>query len=138
MATIARPCGDRRKRAENDALILDLLDQANRPLSAYDIADSLGRRGTRMVATQVYRTLARLIEHHRVVRVETLSAYVLRRSSANVCLICRCCHAIAFIDLPNIDRMIGKAAQVRHFELGDALVETQGQCDECRNANRPQ
>lgn len=130
-ATSSSRDSPRRRCSENDALILDLLTQANRPLSAYDIADDLGRRGTRMVANQVYRTLARLIEGHRVVRIETLNAYVLRRSQANVCLICKDCHTIAFVDLPGISQAIGRAAQGRYFDLVDTLIEAQGECDEC-------
>ncbi|MCT2399902.1 Fur family transcriptional regulator [Novosphingobium mangrovi (ex Huang et al. 2023)] len=127
--------GRRRCSAENDALVLDLLTQANRPLSAYDIADRLGGRGTHMVANQVYRTLARLIDRHRVLRIETLNAYVLRRSGANICLICKCCGAIAWVDLPCIDHVIGKAAQGRCFDLTDAPIEARGECDECRSAD---
>ena len=122
----------RRRCSENDELILDLLTQANRPLSAYDIADGLGRRGTRMVPNQVYRTLTRLIGRHDVVRIETLNAYVLRRSRANVCLICKRCHAIVFVDLPDLGRTLDRAAGGRRFALVDALIEAQGECEDCR------
>ncbi|MGE4323152.1 MAG: Fur family transcriptional regulator [Sphingobium sp.] len=131
-ASRASASGRRRSRYENDTLILDILARTNRPLSAYDIADRLGSRGTRMVANQVYRTLTRLIGQRTVVRIETLNAYSLRRSEAEFCLICRDCHAVAFVDLPGIGQAIGRAAHRRRFDLGDALIEAQGECDDCR------
>lgn len=126
--------GHRRSRSENDRLILDILSHSNRPLSAYDISDRIGGYGKRMVANQVYRILARLIEQRIVVRIETLNAYSLRRSEANSCLICTCCHAIVFVDLPDMEQMLGHAAQGLGFGLVDALIEAKGECDECRKA----
>lgn len=49
------------------------------PLSTYDFTNRLCRRRARMVANQVYRALACLIDRHRVLRIETFNADVLRR-----------------------------------------------------------
>ena len=73
----APPALCRRRCAENDALVLDILREANSPLSAYDIAHRASSKGSRMLPNQVYRTLARLIEQRSAVRIETLNAYIL-------------------------------------------------------------
>lgn len=130
-ARISAPTDSRRSRYGNDKLILDILAQSNRPLSAYDIADRVSLCGKRMVPNQAYRTLARLIEQRIVVRIETLNAYSLRRSDANACLICTCCHTIAFVDLPDVRQTLGRAARLSRFGLVDALIEAKGKCEEC-------
>jgi len=128
----ARPNVRRRRCAENDALVLGVMSEANGPLSAYDIADRAKVRGARLVPNQVYRTLARLIERKAVLRIETLNAYISRQSQANVCLICKDCHMVEFIDMPELQNTIVQAAPQCHFEAIDGLIEAQGQCFDCR------
>jgi len=129
------PALTRRRCAENDALILDVLREANGPLSAYDIADRVAAKGNRVVPTQVYRTLARLIQQQTVVRIETLNAYIVHQAAANICLVCRDCHMIEFVELPGIRRTIVEAAPTTHFEVLSGLIEAQGQCIDCRSAH---
>ena len=127
----------RRRCGENDALVLDVLREANGPLSAYDIADRAKAHGARLVPNQVYRTLARLIARHSALRIETLNAYISRQSQANVCLICKDCHMVEFIDMPDLRRSIIEAAPQCHFEAIERLIEAQGQCVECQTAIQP-
>ena len=122
----------RRCREENDALVLEVLNAANGPLSAYEIAHRASSNGQRIVPNQAYRTLARLIERQAVVRIETLSAYIARQSSANVCLICKDCHTVEFIDVPGIRRSMVDAAPRGQFAMIDGLVEANGQCLDCQ------
>lgn len=124
----------RRHCGENDALVLGTLRAANQPLSAYDIAERASSQGMRIVANQVYRTLARLMEQGTVVRIETLNAYIVRQSSANICLVCRDCHMVEFIELPGIRRTIVNSAPASHFQHLNGLVEAQGQCVDCGTA----
>lgn len=59
----------------NQQRVLETLQQANGPLSAYALLDRLRDRGF-SAPTQVYRALERLAEHDLVHRLETLNAYV--------------------------------------------------------------
>ena len=127
--------GKRRRCEENDALVLGILREANTPLSAYDIAERAGKSGAHIVANQVYRTLARLIERGAVLRIEMLNAYIVQQSRANICLVCRDCRMIEFVEMPGIRRSIVDAAPVRHFEVLNGLIEAQGQCIDCQTAH---
>jgi Fur family zinc uptake transcriptional regulator len=130
---IRAPTANRRRRCdENDTLVLDVLRQANRPLSAYDIAEQAGALGAHIVANQVYRTLARLIDMGSVLRIETLNAYIVQQSAANICLVCSDCHMIELVEMPGIRRAIVDAAPASHFKVLSGLIEAQGQCVDCR------
>ena len=51
----------RQRDHDNEALIPDLPHRAGAPQSAYDLAGQATARGVRVVATRIYRRLARLI-----------------------------------------------------------------------------
>lgn len=122
----------RRRCAENDALVLGILREANCPLSAYDISYRASLQGTRVVPNQVYRTLTRLIERQLVARIEALNAYTPHQSQGNVCLICTSCQAVQFIDMPGLRKTIVEAAPECRFEAISGLIEAQGQCVTCQ------
>lgn len=128
----ALAAGRRRTSADNDTLVLKILQEANGPLGAYDIACRASSTGDKIVPNQVYRTLSRLIEQQSVVRIETLNAYVTRQPRANVCLICSGCQMVEMVDMPNLRRSLVKAAPGGNFETVDGLIEAQGRCVDCR------
>ena len=123
----------RRRCGEIDSLVLEVLGEANGPLSAYEIAFRASSKGQRIVPNQAYRTLSRLIERKQVLRIETLNAYIARQPSANVCVICKNCHTVEFIDLPGIRRSIVDATPGGHFAIIDGLVEANGRCLDCQS-----
>ena len=120
----------RRRRGEIDALVQGILAAGNGPLSAYDIAGRASQGGQPVVPAQVYRTLARLIRQHRVLRVEMLGAYVLRPASADLCLVCLQCRSVQLIENEAL-RTIHADAVGRRFRLAVAPVEAGGLCDAC-------
>ncbi len=63
------------KLTRNQTLVLGALAHAHKPLSAYDILDLVRSEGIRS-PLQVYRALGPLVEHGRVHRLESLSAFV--------------------------------------------------------------
>lgn len=122
---------ERRSCRQNDALIMDTLMQANGPLSAYDIARVASRSGRRIMPNQVYRTLTRLIDQGRVVRIDMLGAYLPRPSSGDLCLICAGCRSVVFVKAPRLLAAVARVSAAHHFTLVKGLVETRGQCGHC-------
>lgn len=129
---IQSPPSGRRRRTENDALVLAVLHDANRPLSAYDIVQIAALCAVRIVPNQVYRTLTRLVKRGLVRRIETLSAYVSYRGQADACLICTTCHSVTFVNLPGMDHVLLDVACGQQFVFADLLIEIQGRCVQCR------
>ena len=60
---------------QNETLVYNLLCQADRPLSAYNILDALRDKGIR-APLQVYRALAKLVERGAVHRIESVNGFV--------------------------------------------------------------
>jgi|GEM_PF-313207 len=122
----------RRSREENEALVLGVLKKVNRPVSAYDIVHMLERSGKKMIPNQIYRSLARLMEQHTVVRIEILKAYLPWSAPADLCLICTQCHGVALVEAPVVVSSVNAAAADVRFHRSDHPIEVQGLCDECR------
>ena len=60
---------------QNETLVYQLLCDADRPLSAYNILDALRDKGIR-APLQVYRALAKLVERGAVHRIESVNGFV--------------------------------------------------------------
>lgn len=123
----------RRRAGEIDELICTILAGESRPLSAYDLAGHASKNGRRVVAAQVYRTLARLVGQGRVLRIEMLGAYVPRPPTADLCLVGLECHGVQLIENPAL-RVIHTDAIGRRFRLAAAPVEAGGLCATCADA----
>ncbi|UBS33790.1 transcriptional repressor [Altererythrobacter sp. N1] len=127
----------RRTRAQNDALVLDLLHTAARPVSAYEIADMARNAGVSLVPNQVYRTMARLLEDRQVRRVETLNAY-LPWVAADLCLVCGRCRAVELIELPSLGTALAKPIAEARFHPSTFVVEMLGRCARCELERQPE
>ena len=121
----------RRSRAQIEQLVLGVLEQSGRPLSAYDIAQELTASGEWTVPNQVYRTLARLIDQGIVHRFESLSAYVLRQGDFDACLICDGCACVTFLDEPAEVAALETLVRSRGFGTHRIVVEMSGRCATC-------
>jgi len=121
----------RRNPEEIEALVMRAILTADAPLSAYDIADSTSRTGSPLVANQVYRMLARLIEQGRVQRIESLNAYLHRDGDADACLICDDCHHVRMIAMPDLRSRMGEVADGTGFAVEQRVIEVHGHCADC-------
>ena len=135
---MGRPSGTtkRRSRAEIETLLLELLAAADRPLSAYALADRATAAGHRTVPNQVYRTLERLTREGRVHRLESMSAFILRRGQADVSLICDDCHAVQTLAATELVARLLRCARYTGFEGQKAVVELYGRCADCSTSYR--
>ena len=129
---------NRRRPEEIDAIILDLLRQANGPLSAYEIAARAIQHGHMIVPNQVYRTLLRLIDEGAALKIKSLSAFIARSGPADLIMICDDCRAYAFLEAPKIVSDLQSLARARGFIAFDPLIEVSGFCDGCSTGRNAQ
>lgn len=125
-----------RSREAIEELVIGLLARSNAPISAYDIARHSVTIGSPLVPTQVYRTLARLMEQGLVMRLESLSAYMLRAEPFDSCLICDHCHSVQLLSNPEVVSRLRACAQERGFAISQTIIETHGHCADCATATR--
>lgn len=121
----------RRSASENDELVMAQLRQANRPVSAYDIAARVSRFGRPMVPNQVYRTLARLVDQGHVVRIESLAAYFPAQKNGDMCLICSQCGSVSFLSVGHQESMLRKLAEACGYSISRTIIEAHGRCAAC-------
>ena len=124
----------------NEAHVREVLTQADKPLSAYDIIPILSKKLDHAVApATVYRALKHLAEHGVVTRIESLNAYVLCQHphEAHDCLffICRSCGAATEAPDNKISRLLRKEAETLGFDVSRQILEIVGLCKECAKAN---
>jgi len=125
----------------NQQMVLDTLNGADSPLSAYDILDRLREGGLR-APLQVYRALDRLIEAGLAHRLESLNAFVCcadaaghqRSSGMAAFAICTKCGRVdEFADAEVGERLAGWAT-TQSFALERTTIELRGVCQGCRAA----
>ena len=129
---------ERRSTDAAAALILDILATSPAPLGAYDVLERLRLHG-RCDAPKVYRALARLVQNRMARRLETLKAYVARRSEPTLLadvaedtsalfIICDSCRSVGEIDDPELGRLIGHRATAARFTPRTGTIEILGLC----------
>ena len=140
-----------RKGAQHATNIMGALNEASRPLSAYDLLDRLRPTGVAAPLT-VYRALDKLIASGQVHRVESLNAFVACRSGEHhhehggedktapsrrsvAFAICdRCGTVDEFHDtklFERLDRGLGKM----NFSPRTSAIEVHGLCGDCASAS---
>lgn len=123
----------------NQGLVLDTLNSADAPLSAYDILDRLRGEGLR-APLQVYRALEKLIDQGLAHRLESLNAFVCcahpREHGEGVIAfaICETCGRVdEFADDVVKERLAGWA-RTTGFKSSRTTIEMRGQCAGCGGA----
>ncbi len=144
--------GGKGKLTRNQLLVLDVLQEAQRPLSAYAILDRLRTKGMR-APLQVYRALDVLMARGLVHRLESLNAFIAccaqdchlptaperdgsRERAAIGFAICeKCGCAEEFIDA-RLNRRLQTCARDRGFLPANSVVEISGLCARCARIER--
>lgn len=120
----------------NQQRVLSTLQQAQAPLSAYNLLDQLRGKGF-SAPTQVYRALERLVQDGLVHRLASLSAYVSCTNSSGckhgpmAFAICdECGHVDEFVDR-SLGRSLGAWVKQSAFSLRESTIELRGLCGNC-------
>jgi Fur family transcriptional regulator, zinc uptake regulator len=120
----------------NQKLVLEALDAAAAPLSAYRLLDLLRNDGFR-APLQVYRALDKLVEHGHVHRLESLNAFVACQHRGEgtedeaAFAICGSCGKVEELQDSALTRDIRELSERSGFKLGHSVVELRGTCGEC-------
>lgn len=131
---------------ETQSRIRDLLAQAEKPLSAYDVIDALREELGRVAPPTVYRALQKLIDEGLAHRLETRNAYVACRDSGHgsghSCghrhragfMICRSCGKTLEFGDEEIETLLSRAAARGGFTAERVAIEIQGLCADCKES----
>lgn len=126
----------RRPAAEQDNMLLEVLREAQAPVSAYDLIEML-RPGTVLAPQTVYRSLERLIEDGRAHRIESLNAYVSCRHpdhhDATAFAICQICRKVIEFDEARVSSHLKAWAVENAFDVTQVTLELRGTCASCRD-----
>ncbi len=138
----ADPAHDHRHEplTRNQALVLKVLEDAARPLGAYQILEQTTAAGVRAPA-QVYRALDKLVELGLAHRIETLNAFIFCGHGPHedevAFAICDSCGSVAEISLAGVRAALRRSAETSGFALQEAHVELHGACGTCIEGKTP-
>lgn len=117
--------------------VLAALQQATRPLSAYEILDQLRKKGVRSPPT-VYRALDKLVGLGFVHRVETMGAFVAcchaeeENCTPAALAICTSCGQVEELCGTTLDKTMRKLASSFLAQIDRQVIEIAGLCALCR------
>jgi Fur family zinc uptake transcriptional regulator len=118
------------------ARIFQTLASAERPASAYDIAEEMSKvEGRRVAANSVYRILDLFVSANLAHRVESANAYVANQhpSCLHDCifLVCDQCGNAIHIDDDSLTGTVREAAASVGFTATRPVIEVRGRCENC-------
>ena len=118
------------------AAVFDALSGFDRPASAYDIAEAVGRGlGRRVAANSVYRILDLFVAKNVARRVESRNAYLANAHPGCVhdCifLVCDGCGAATHIDDDSVSDRVRATAADAGFTPERPVIEVHGRCADC-------
>jgi Fur family zinc uptake transcriptional regulator len=113
-----------------EALLLDLLGRASRPLSANALAERARRHGIHVYSSQVFRGLDRLCRRQLAHRVELAGGYV-AGDSRRAAMVCESCGSFRQLDAESAFAELDDVARAKGFSIARYVVEVPGLCERC-------
>lgn len=129
-----------RTLTRNQGLVQQALTDAESPMTAYQILDSLRADGLN-APLQVYRALDKLVHYGLVHRLESINAFVAcqqhdchdtRRVAFAICD--ECGHVREF-PVASVSKHLEQWAKSEEFELVSTVLELRGRCARCVQPN---
>lgn len=116
--------------------VLEALHRAQRPVGAYDLADSLAPHGRRIAPITIYRALDFLIEQGLAHRLASLNAYIASDHASRDCgptafLICESCGDVNEAASPEFSDALSKLQDGLMFTPSMGILEITGRCAHC-------
>ena len=127
---------EHKKLTRNQRLVLDKLESAPGPLSAYTLLDELREHGFR-APLQVYRALKVLTNAGLAHRLESLNAFVAccgaHHQDAGIAAfaICDDCGQVSEFADDIVSKRLGQWAGGRGFKASATTIEIRGTCQTC-------
>ena len=115
--------------------------RSHKPVSAYDLIESLAKEGKRLAPVSVYRILDVFQSAGLVHRLESRNAFfacMTEHASApqTITLVCEGCERVIEADAPDAFRAIGAATQTSGFRARNVVIEVGGTCADCHEGSR--
>jgi Fur family zinc uptake transcriptional regulator len=125
----------------NQDLVLQTLNEADVPLSAYDILDRLRSEGLR-APLQIYRALDKLVDEGLAHRLESLNAFVCcanaekhaRTGGVAAFAICENCRSVEEFSDEVVEARLKAWAEKHGFSPTQTTIELRGRCATCGKA----
>jgi len=118
------------------AAIFAALSAAERPASAYDLAETVSRSsGRRVAANSVYRILDVFVAANLARRVESANAYIANAhpdcEHDCIFLVCDACGRVSHLDDDGLSSAVRRSAEKAGFSRLRPVIEVRGSCAEC-------
>ena len=139
MAAAEALCAARKLRlTPARAFVLETLLESHRALTAYELLDRLAAAGHGSQPPVAYRALDFLVANGFVHRIERLGAFVActhggSDHSAGF-LVCRACRTVAETTVRRPEPALVAEAEAAGFTIERTVVEAEGLCARCRDA----
>jgi len=116
--------------------VLYILWQAEKPLKAYEVLDSLLLVKPNSKPTTVYRTLLFFLSEGVLHKIEHIQSYMLcnepeKQLSSEVLMVCTECNQVIEIYNEQLRDLVEKMSNVNHFKLKEGIIELKGSCQRC-------
>ena len=124
---------------KKQSLVMNLLSNANAPLSAYNILYDLRDYGFRG-PTQVYRVLEKLLEIGMVHRIESMNAFIAcqlkkcdkKNKEINLFTICEICGSVQELMSNGLKSILNNLSNDTKFVVKNSVLELSGICSKCK------
>jgi Fur family zinc uptake transcriptional regulator len=115
---------------------------SHKPVSAYDLIDSLAKEGKRLAPVSVYRILEVLQGARLVHRLESRNAFFACMTDhppvpQTITFLCEDCERVSEVDAPDALCAIGRTTEASRFHMKNTVIEVSGVCAECHDAAGP-
>lgn len=120
--------------------MMEVLERADAPLSAYDILAALRGSYPKIAPTTVYRALKVLLDQGRIHRLESLNAYMICQHPhshdnghphESILSICDDCGSVEENEAPDLVASLGHVIGKSGFEAQRHVIEVHGRCADC-------
>ncbi|MCH9689548.1 MAG: transcriptional repressor [Gammaproteobacteria bacterium] len=116
--------------------VLYALWQADKPLKAYDILNSLLDEQPNATAAAVYRALGFFVTAGVVHKIDSIQSYTLcgepeTKLCSEVLMVCSMCHGVREIQDEKVRNAVTHLAHLDAFSLSDDPIELRGMCNTC-------
>lgn len=119
--------------------VLRILQDAGKPLTAYEVLDQLRPFGAKAPPT-AYRSLTRLVEAGLIHRLESLNAFVAcSRGEAHgpsAFAVCTDCNAVVEMKSETVPGYLEGWAEAEDFSISSVTIEVLGLCRKCNKKLR--
>lgn len=125
----------RKQAAIRQSDVLDVLQDHDKPMTAYAILDQMKRDEPDLAAPTVYRALAALTDQGRAHKLESIKAFVPCRckhdAAVPVLAICEDCGTVEEHDGTRLLSELSAISEQTAFNARRHIVEIHGRCQDC-------